>query len=203
MRNSDIQFNKNSVVLQNVSAGLGQATANGALTLRNFEAPVVQFTLNAGGPLGEILELARTAGVSAVEGISGDGNLTLAVHGQGPIKNMSALDLSGTGKISNANLTLPSLTKPLQVRNSDIQFSKNSIGLQNVNAGIGQTNANGTLTLRNFDAPQVQFALNVDKVNVTELRQIFNAAPAQPKRAALERGFWSLVPKAQRASARQ
>jgi uncharacterized protein involved in outer membrane biogenesis len=197
VRNSDIQFSKNSIVLQNVSAGLGQATANGALTVKNFEAPMVQFTLNAGGPLGEILELARTAGVSAVEGIPGDGTLAVAVHGQGPIKNMSALDLSGTGKISNANLKLPSLTKPLQVRNSDIQFSKNSIGLQNVNAGIGQTNANGTLALRNFDAPQVQFTLNVDKVNITELRQIFNAAPAQPKRAAAERGFWSLVPNAE------
>ena len=196
VRNSDIQFSKNSIVLQNVSAGLGQATANGALTIKNFEAPVAQFTLNAGGPLGEILELARTAGVSAVDGISGDGTLTLAVRGQGPIKNMSALDLSGTGKISNANLKLPSLTKPLQVRNSDIQFSRNSIGLQNVNAGIGQTNVNGVLTLRNFDAPQVQFTLNVDKVNVTELQQIFNAAPAQPKRAALEHDFWSIVPKA-------
>jgi uncharacterized protein involved in outer membrane biogenesis len=196
LRNSDIQFNKNSVVLQNISVGLGQATANGALTLRNFEAPVVQFTLNAGGPVGEILDLARTAGVSAVEGISGDGNLTLALKGQGPIKNTAALDLSGTGKISNANLKLPSLTKPLQVRNSDIQFSKNSIGLQNVNAGIGQTNANGTLTLRNFDTPQVQFTLNVDKVNVTELQQIFNAAPSQPKRTALEHDFWSIVPKA-------
>jgi AsmA protein len=197
LRNSDIQFNKNSVALQNVSASLGQATANGALTLRNFDAPVVQFTLNAGGPLGEILELARTAGVSAVEDISGDGNLTLAIKGQGPIKNASALDLSGTGKISNANLKLPSLTKPLQVRNSDIQFSRNSIGLQNVNAGIGQTNATGTLALRNFDAPQVQFTLNVDKVNVTELQQIFNAAPAQPKRAAVEHDFWSIVPNAE------
>jgi AsmA protein len=196
LRNSDIQFNKNSVALQNVSASLGQATANGALTLRNFDAPVVQFTLNAGGPLGEILELARTAGVSAVEGISGDGSLTLAIKGQGPIKNASALDLSGTGKISNANLKLPSLTKPLQVRNSDIQFSRNSIGLQNVNAGIGQTNATGTLALRNFDAPQVQFTLNVDKVNVSELQQIFNAAPAQPKRAAVGHDFWSIVPKA-------
>ncbi len=197
VRNSDIQFNKNSVVLQNISVGLGQATANGALTLRNFEAPVVQFTLNAGGPLGEILDLARTGGVSAVDGISGDGNLTLALKGQGPIKNTAALDLSGTGKISNANLKLPSLNKPLQIRNSDIQFSKNSIGLQNVNAGIGQTNANGVLTLRNFDAPQVQFTLNVDKVNVAEMQQIFNAAPSQPKRAAMRHGFWSIVPNAE------
>ncbi|HET9166833.1 MAG TPA: AsmA family protein, partial [Candidatus Angelobacter sp.] len=57
-------------------------------------------------------------------------------------------------------------------------------------------NASGVLTLRDFDAPQVQFTLNVDKVNVAELQQIFNAAPAQPKRAALEREVWSIVPKA-------
>jgi uncharacterized protein involved in outer membrane biogenesis len=149
--------------------------------------------------LGEIINIAKAAGVSAVEGMSGDGTLSLDVHAQGPTKNMSALNFSGTGKISNANLKLPSLTKPLQVRNSDIQFSQNSINLQNVAAGIGQTNATGALTLKNFAAPQVQFTLNADKVNVAELQQIFNAAPAQQpaKRAAAERDFWNLVPKAE------
>src|SRR5262249_32460327 len=197
LHNSDIQFNKNSIVLQNISASLGQANANGALTVKNFDAPEVQFTLNAGGPVGEILELARAAGVNAVEGISGDGTLNLAVRGQGPTKNLSALNLSGTGKISNSNLKLPSLTKPLQLRNSDIQFAQNSIGLQNVNAGIGQTNVNGSLTLKNFAAPQMQFTLNADKVNVAELQQLFNATPAQPAKHAAARDFWSLVPRAE------
>jgi hypothetical protein len=130
--------------------------------------------------------------------MSGDGSLNLDLHAQGPVKNMSAMNLSGSGKISNASLKLPAWTKPLQVHNSDIQFSKNSVVLQNVAAGLGQTNANGALTLRNFDAPQVQFTLNFDKVNVNELRQMFNAGPAQPaKRAAAERNFWSIVPKAE------
>src|SRR4029077_10271155 len=127
----------------------------------------------------------------------GNGMLGLDVQAQGPTKNMSAMSFSGTGKISNANLKLPSLTKPLQVRNSDIRFSQNSASLQNVSAGIGQTNATGTLTLKNFDAPQVQFTLNADKVNVAELQQIFNATPAQPaRRAAVERDFWRIVPQA-------
>ncbi|HET9837963.1 MAG TPA: AsmA family protein, partial [Candidatus Angelobacter sp.] len=151
--------------------------------------------------LGEIINIARAAGVSAVEGMSGDGNLSLDVHAQGPTKNMSALNFSGSGKISNASVKLPSLTKPFQVRNSDIRFSQNSIVLQNVSAGIGQTNATGELTLKNFDAPQVQFTLNADKVNVAELQQIFNATPAQPtKRAGAELGFWNIVPKAEAQS---
>src|SRR4029077_16660302 len=125
----------------------------------------------------------------------GNGMLGLDVQAQGPTKNMSAMSFSGTGKISNANLKLPSLTKPLQVRNSDIRFSQNSASLQNVSAGIGQTNATGTLTLKNFDAPQVQFTLNADKVNVTELQQIFAATPAQPTKRAGD--FWRLVPQAE------
>src|SRR5262249_8463106 len=62
---------------------------------------------------------------------------------------------------------------------------------------LGQTNANGTITLKNFAAPQVQFTLNADRVNVEEMRQTFSAAPAQPKRAASQQDFWALVPRAE------
>ena len=197
VRNSDIQFSNNSITLQNVAAGMEQTNASGTLTLKNFDAPQVQLALKLDGKVGEALEMARAAGVSAVEGMSGDGSLNLDLQTQGPVKNMAAMNLSGSGKISNASLKLPTWSKPLQVHNSDIQFSKNSIILQNVSAGLGQTNANGALTLRNFDAPQVQFTLNLDKVNVNELQQMFNAAPAQPaKSAAAESSFWSIVPKA-------
>jgi AsmA protein len=183
------------------AATTGSTTVNVNFALANYSAP--NSTINAAlrapnARLGEIINIAKAAGVSAVEGMSGDGTLNLDVHAQGPTKNMSALAFSGTGKISNANLKLPSLTKPLQVRNSDIQFSQNSVVLQNVAAGIGQTNATGALTLKNFEAPQVQFTLNADRVNVAELQQIFNATPAQPaKRAAADHDFWSLVPRAE------
>ncbi|HZD93341.1 MAG TPA: AsmA family protein, partial [Candidatus Sulfotelmatobacter sp.] len=155
------------------AATSGSTTVNVNFALANYSG--ANSTINAGlrapnARLGEIINIAQAAGVSAVEGMSGDGTLSLDVHAQGPTKSMSALNFSGTGKLSNANLKLPSLTKPVQVRNSDIRFSQNSIVLQNVAATVGQTNAGGTLTLKNFEAPQVQFALNADKVNVAELR---------------------------------
>jgi uncharacterized protein involved in outer membrane biogenesis len=192
------------ITSNNFAATTGSTTVNVSFALANYSGNngTVNAVLRApGARLGEIINIAKAAGVSAVDGMSGDGNLILDVHAQGPTKDMSALNFSGTGKISNASLKMPSLTKPLQVRNSDIQFSQNSVVLQNVNAGVGETNATGALTLRNFAAPQVQFTLNADKVNVAELQQIFNATPAPPaKRANLNRGFWDLVPKAQAQS---
>src|SRR5207245_6248409 len=133
----------------------GSTTVNVNFALANYSTN--NSTINAGlrapnARLGEIINIARAAGVSAVEGMSGDGTLSLDVHAQGPTKNMSALNFAGTGKLSNANLKLPSLTKPLQVRNSDIQFNKNSIVLQNISAGLGQATANGALTVKNFEA---------------------------------------------------
>ena len=47
VRNADLKFTQNSAVLQNVNAALGQSTATGQITVRNFAAPNVQFTLAA------------------------------------------------------------------------------------------------------------------------------------------------------------
>jgi AsmA protein len=149
-------------------------------------------TVNA--HIGELLNMAKAYGVSAVEGMSGDGLLSLDVHAQGPIKDPAGLNFSGAGKVQNASLKPPSLTKPVQIRNSDLRFSQNSATLDNLAASIGQTNATGSMTLKNFTAPQVQFALNADKVSVTELQQM--TSPAAPKRAKAG-GFWQLIPAAE------
>jgi uncharacterized protein involved in outer membrane biogenesis len=147
--------------------------------------------------IAELISMARAAGVSAANDISGDGVLNLDMRAQGPTKNMSAMVFSGNGKLQNANLKLPSLTKPIQVRNADIAFSQNSANLNNLAATIGQTNATGNMTVKNFAAPQVQFTLNADKVDVDELKQLFANAPAAPAKKASTSDFWQLVPRAE------
>ena len=197
VRNADLGFNQNSATVSNLAASIGQANAAGNLTVKNFAAPQVQFTLNVDKlDVAELLDLAKAAGVSATENISGDGVLTLNVRGQGPTKNLSALVINGTGKLQNATLKLASLTKPIQVRNADLGFSQNSATLSNLAASVGQTNATGNLTLKNFAAPQVQFTLNADKVDVAELQQL-TAAPAEQKRSAIDHSFWQIVPEAE------
>src|SRR5437588_5998944 len=180
------------------TTGSTSVTVNFALAQYTTPNSVMNASLRAANArLGEVLNIAKAYGVSAVEGMSGDGLLSLDVHAQGPTKNPSALNFNGNGKLQNASLKVPSLTKPVQIRNSDLRFSQNSAILENLAASVGQTNANGTLTLKNFAAPQVQFTLNADKINVAELQQIFGAVPAAPRRAEVRKDFWQLVPPAE------
>lgn len=180
------------------TSGSTSVTANFALSQYSTPNSAIDARLRApNARIGEVLNIAKAAGISAVEGVSGDGMLALDVHAQGPTKNVSALAFDGTGKIQNASLKLPSLTKPVQIRNSDIRFSQNSATIENISASVGQTNASGTVTLKDFAAPRVQFALNADKVNVAELRQLYVTSPPPAKHASAEQGFWRLVPQAQ------
>jgi len=177
------------------STGATSVTINFSLAKYTSPNSSVAASLRAANArLGEVVNIAKAYGVSAVEGISGDGLLTLDVRAQGSTKNPSALTFNGMGKIQNATLNIPSLTKPVQVRNSDIRFSQNSAILENVAASVGQTNANGALTLRNFAAPQVQFTLNADKVNVAELQQLVASPAKRTSTGPTMDEFWRVVP---------
>jgi uncharacterized protein involved in outer membrane biogenesis len=149
-----------------------------ALSHYTSPAPSVDATVKTlNGELGELLTIAKAYGVSAVEGVSGSGAVALDLHAVGPIKGAGAMNLSGSGKLQNASIQSDTMTKPLQVRNADLRFTKDSAVLDNLNAAIGSTNATGNVTARNFSAPQVQFTLNADKINVVELKSLFKSEP--------------------------
>ncbi|HET6933474.1 MAG TPA: AsmA family protein [Candidatus Angelobacter sp.] len=196
--NIDLALTPETIRSNDFTASTGSTSVGVNFALAQYTAPnsTINAALRAGNAkIGELLNIAKAAGVSAVDGITGDGMLSLDVHAQGPTKNMSALAFNGTGKIQNASLKLPSLTKPIQIKNSDIAFSQNSANLKNLAVSLGQTNATGQVTLKNFAAPQVQFALNADKVDVTELQSLM-ATPAAPAKRADNGGFWQLTPQA-------
>src|SRR5258706_1788519 len=54
--------------------------------------------------LGEVLNIAKAYGVSAVDGMSGNGPLQLDVNVHGPTKNTAAMTYSGSGNLQNATL---------------------------------------------------------------------------------------------------
>lgn len=180
------------------STGSTSVNVNFALSQYTGTNSTVNASLRAANAkVDELLNMAKAYGVSAVEGITGNGLLSLDVHAQGLVKDPSAMNFSGSGKLQNASLKLPSATKPIDIHNSDLTFSQNAATLQNISVSVGQTNANGSVTLKNFSAPAVQFTLNADKVNVAELQQVFGATPAPPPRRAAVDGFWNLIPEAQ------
>jgi AsmA protein len=81
------------------------------------------------------------------------------------------------------------LTKPLNIKNANIKFSQNSMTVDNLQASLDQSNASGNLSVRNFAAPQVQFALSIDKLDLAAIQKVI-ATPATP----VKRAEFQLIP---------
>ena len=96
----------------------------------------------------------------------------------------AAFLFTGKGKIRDATLNVPSLSKPMQIHHSDLTFSADSLALQGLSATTGETNVNGSLTIKGLAAPQVEFSLHADKVSVTDVQQFFALAGTEPGQAA-------------------
>lgn len=197
---TDIRSNK-------FAASTGSTSLNVQFALSGYtsNAPNVDATVNTqNANIGEFLNIAKAYGVSAAEGMTGSGLLSLNVHATGPIKNSEAMKFSGDGQVTNAQIKPPQFTQPLKVRNANLRFSQNSAILDNLSASLGSTNASGNANVSNFANPNVQFTLAADKVNVTELQQITGAqdsTPQQQRKTA--ENFWSLIPRANAAPAQQ
>ena len=162
------------------TAASGGTRLTGQFTLTNYStaAPWFQATLRtANAGVAELLAIARAYGVSAAQGMNGTGSMTLNLSVVGPLNNASALSFSGNGALQNVSLQTASLAQPLVLPHANLQFSRNSLVLENLAASLAGTNAAGTLTLRNFAAPDIQFALTADKVDVARLQQAL-AGPA-------------------------
>ena len=176
------------------TAQSGSTTLNGNFAMTNYTAP--NSTLDAtirtnGANVGELINIAKAYGVSAVEGMSGSGSLSLNARVQGPMKQPDRLVYSGTGALQNATINTPNFTKPLLIKNANLRFAQNSAVLDNLQASLGSTTATGSATVQNFAAPQIQFNLNADKLNITELQQI---TAGNTKKAELD--HFALIPAA-------
>ncbi|MDR3747950.1 MAG: AsmA family protein [Acidobacteriota bacterium] len=194
----DLTMTPQQIQSNNFTATSGGTTLAGQMTISQYtgNSPNVDATLKTvNGKVEELLSIAKAYGVSAAEGMSGSGNITLDVHAVGPIKNTDAMTFNGTGALQNASLKMPSLTQSLNVRIVNMQFTQNSVNLTNMAASLGSTNANGNLSVANFQAPRLTFALSVDKLNVAELEKITgSASPQKAPEKKKAKASWSLLP---------
>ena len=198
----DLSMNPQQIQSNNFTVTSGATTLAAQMTLSHYtgNSPTVDATIRTvNGKVEELLGIAKAYGVSAVEGLSGTGNLNLDMHATGPIKKAEAVNFSGSGALQNASLKMPSLTRPLQVRNANMQFTQNSMNLTNMAASLGSTNATGNLSVANFKAPTLTFTLSADKINAVELEQITGGSEekASPKKKA--ELSWGLVTSADAA----
>jgi uncharacterized protein involved in outer membrane biogenesis len=192
----NMQFSPTQIRSNQFTATTGSTSVQVALAMNNYtsDRATVDATVKApNAQLGELLGLAKTYKVEALNGVSGTGAVSLDLRVTGPTKNPNALNYSGGGSLQNANLTVPAFTKPIQVRNANLSFSQNAVTLNNAAFTVGSTHANGQLTLRGLAAnatPQAQFSLNADTFNVNEWKGMMSNEPV--KAAA----SWSLIPAA-------
>jgi len=183
-----------AITSKQFTAKTGSSQLTGRFTLKDYtgQAPIIQATISTNNAnVGELLSMASAYGVSAVEGLSGSGQLSLNLNATGPVKDASAIVFDGSGALQNATLHTPSLTKPLNVKNANIKFSQNSMTLENLAASLDQTNASGNLSIRDFARPQIQFALGMDKMDLATLQQII-----APSGAPVKRTEFQLIPRA-------
>jgi len=202
----ELTMTPQQITSNNFTATSGGTSLSVQMTLTQYTSvsPNVDATLKTSGKVDELLNIAKAYGVSGTQGTSGSGTVTLDVHATGPIKNTEAMRFSGSGALQNASLKTPTLKQPLNVRSANVQFTQNSANITNLAASLGSTNASGNLSMTNFQAPNLKFALTIDKLNVTELEQITGNAPQQkPQKAPQKRAaLGTLVPSAEAAPAK-
>jgi uncharacterized protein involved in outer membrane biogenesis len=194
----DLNMNPQQIQSNNFTATSGATTLAAQITVSQYtgNSPSVDATIKTvNGKVNELLGIAKAYGVIAVEGFTGTGNITLDVHAVGPVKNTDAMTFSGTGALQNASLKMPSLTHPVNIRNVNMQFTQNSVNLTNLAASLGSTNASGNLSVANFQAPRLTFALSADKLNVAELEKITGSSAPPPAKKKAD-ASWSLIPTA-------
>ena len=175
----ELSLSPDTIRSNDFTARTGRTSAAAQFTLSDYvsDAPKVQAKINTGNAdLQELLRIAHAYGISAVEGMNGSGVITLDLSARGPLKQTDQLTFEGSGGIRNASLDLPAVAKPLAVRKADLRFNGNGVSLDDLDVSVGQTTAHGNLIARNFSAPQVQFSLSANQVNVAEWEQLFKPA---------------------------
>jgi uncharacterized protein involved in outer membrane biogenesis len=177
----DLNLTPDSIMSNTFSASSGATKLAIAFTLaqygttnRAIDATVKTDDAN----VSELLNIAKAYGVEATQGMTGEGRLSLDVHVKGPLGNASALAYAGTANLVNVTLTSPQLKKPLAIASANAVFSQNSVGFNNLAATLGGSTLRGSLSAKNFAAPQLAFNLTADKIDTEELQNIFNAPAA-------------------------
>ena len=181
-----------SIVSNNFTAHSGSTALDVALTLMNYTTkdPIADVTLRSTkAQVSELLNIAKAYGVADAQHMQGSGTLTVDVHAHGDVSKPGQLTYAGNANMQDVNLTTPELTKPpLMIRSADAKFSQNSVALTSFAGGIGGSNMSGTLSVENFAAPNLHFALAVDKIDTEELQNLVAKTPANGNAAKSDNG---------------
>jgi hypothetical protein len=135
-------------------------------------------TLSASGAnLGELLNVAMAYGVNALDGATANGTVSIDMRLTGKLKGSAPWDYSGKGSLRDGSLTVAAFRKPLQIASADVTFEEDRAVIENLACSLGSSHLKGSLSVRNFSAPELRFTGDVDQLNVVELQQLAADSP--------------------------
>ena len=154
----------------------GPTRLNGFFSLANYsgKSPRLEATLVADDSrLEDLLAMARTYRVAALEGWTGEGRARLRVRLHGP---PAKLEYQGTAHLENARLATAAISKPVEVATLDARFEARSARVEKFRLRLGSSTAEGEAQVTSFDPPRAQVGLRIDQLDSAELAAIFKSS---------------------------
>ncbi|BDC50974.1 hypothetical protein F183_A32900 [Bryobacterales bacterium F-183] len=178
-----------------IEAAGAKLQGNFTLTAYTGENPQIAAAIRAADARVEgLLHVAQAFGAAAPD-VTGTGLIDLDVSLTGPAKQPR---YAGKARMEKASINLPGITKPVAVPQLDARFAEQGVWIDHLSANLAGTSLAGKMSIQNFDAPNVQFTLSMDKVDTTEMQKLFapsssNAQASKPGAFAKANGNGTLA----------
>jgi uncharacterized protein involved in outer membrane biogenesis len=155
VRSADLRFTQNSMAVDKLVASLGQSSATGNLTLRDFAAPQVQFDLMS--PKIDVVELQQiTATTPAPQKHAAAWSLLAQAYAAPPPQPSILTRMTGTGTLMVGTILYDQLV--LNNVRSNVKLDRGVITLAPLTAQLYGGQESGTIVL---DARQTPMAVKI------------------------------------------
>ncbi|MFN6201147.1 MAG: AsmA family protein [Acidobacteriota bacterium] len=159
---------------------LGSSTALeiSRLELKDYRtAPLLELAAATNAArLDDLLRIAESFGLRPDLKGTGMVNLRIALVAA-LTPDPRVVSLTGAGKLSQASLETPRLTRPLSVANVDLNFTGDAAQFENLALSLASSSLTGSLRVANFARPQIGFDLWIDQLAVPEISSILRDPP--------------------------
>ena len=171
VRAADARFTRNGVTLSNFSGTLASTSATGQLTLSNFSAPVVQFSLNADKLIVSEWQQMLAAQPSPLPAASGPTGLVPVVYAAAPPPPAQPSLFSrttGGGTLTAASVIYNDLT--LSNAQARVTLDRGVVRLAPITAQVYGGTESGTIVMDTRPTPAVYTVdMRLDKVDANRL----------------------------------
>lgn len=169
VRSADLRFTQNSMAVDKLVASLGQSSATGNLTLRDFAAPQVQFDIMS--PKIDVVQLQQITGAKPASQKRAGWSLLPRVYAAAPPQPSMLTRMTGTGTLLVGTILYDQMV--LNNVRSNVKLNRGLITLSPLTAEIYGGQETGAIVL---DARQTPMAVRVQsKLNNVDANKLVSS----------------------------